>query len=285
MSDAPYTIRTMSRSQVDLAVEWAAREGWNPGLSDAACFHAADPQGFLVGEIAGRPVACISAVAYGEAFGFIGFYIVEPEFRGRGYGLEIWQAAMARLGGRSGTERLIGLDGVIAQQDNYRKSGFRLAYRNVRYQGRGAAGEASGLRPLDTIPFDEIEAYDRALFPAPRRAFLRQWLAMPGAHALCVRRGGRLAGYGVVRPCRTGWKIGPLFADDKGLAEALFAGLSARAAGMPVFLDVPEINHAAVALAERYSMSVVFETARMYTGPDPEVDLSRIFGVTTFELG
>jgi hypothetical protein len=29
----------------------------------------------------------------------------------------------------------------------------------------------------------------------------------------------------------------------------------------------------------------VFETARMYTRADPAIDLSKLFGVTTFELG
>jgi len=32
-------------------------------------------------------------------------------------------------------------------------------------------------------------------------------------------------------------------------------------------------------------MTKVFETARMYTGPLPEIDLEGMFGVTTFELG
>jgi hypothetical protein len=42
-------IRPMTRDELDLAVEWAAQEGWNPGLADAECFHAADPEGFLIG--------------------------------------------------------------------------------------------------------------------------------------------------------------------------------------------------------------------------------------------
>jgi ribosomal protein S18 acetylase RimI-like enzyme len=280
MIDEPYVIRTMSRPEVDLAVEWAAREGWNPGLSDAECFHAADPRGFLIGEIADRSVACISAVAYGEAFGFIGFYIVEPEFRGRGYGIRIWRAAMARLGARN-----VGLDGVIAQQDSYRKSGFRLAYRNVRYEGRAEAGATHGSVPLAALPFAEIEAYDRTVFPEPRCAFLERWLAIPDAHARGVVRDGRLAGYAVARPCRSGFKIGPLFADDAEAAEALFGDLSAKVAGAQIYLDVSQVNPSAVALAERHAMSAVFETARMYTGPDPEIDVARVFGVTTFELG
>jgi ribosomal protein S18 acetylase RimI-like enzyme len=120
----------MQRAEIDLAVEWAAREGWNPGLQDADAFHAADPEGFLLGALAGEPAAVISAVRYGEGFGFIGFYIVRPDLRGRGYGLTLWNAAMARLAGRN-----VGLDGVVAQQPNYRKSGFRLAYRNIRHEG------------------------------------------------------------------------------------------------------------------------------------------------------
>ena len=85
MTDNTYTIRTMARPEVDLAIEWAAQEGWNPGLHDADCFYAADPSGYFVGLMDDEPIACISAVSYGETFGFIGFYIVRPEFRGRGH--------------------------------------------------------------------------------------------------------------------------------------------------------------------------------------------------------
>lgn len=30
-------IRNMTRNEVDLAIEWAAKEGWNPGIHDADC--------------------------------------------------------------------------------------------------------------------------------------------------------------------------------------------------------------------------------------------------------
>jgi hypothetical protein len=45
------------------------------------------------------------------------------------------------------------------------------------------------------------------------------------------------------------------------------------------------MNPAAVALAERHRMTIVFETARMYIGRAPDVPMHRLFGVTTFELG
>ena len=279
----PQNIRSMTRDEVDLAIAWAAGEGWNPGCHDAACFHAADPEGFLIGEVNNEPVSMISAIRYGDDFGFIGFYIVKPEYRGQGYGFAIWQAAMDRLKGRN-----IGLDGVVDQQDNYRKSGFTLAYRNIRYEGRGAGGDttAHDLVPLNSLRFEKVLAYDRSFFPADRQSFLGPWVSQSDSLALAVVRDDHLSGYGMRRRCQTGWKIGPLFANTTDDAERLFQGLVAGVpADAPVFLDVPEVNPEAVALAERYNMSVVFETARMYTGPDPELPVDRLFGVTSFELG
>src|SRR5215203_5747049 len=163
-------IRTMTRNDLDLAVEWAAREGWNPGLADAACFHAADPEGFLVGCLSGEPVGCISAVAYGPTFGFLGFYIVKPDLRGRGYGYLLWQAGMARL-----ENRVVGLDGVIAQQENYKRSGFVFAHRNIRFGGVPNCEHDSDprLTPIRAELEETILAYDRAFFPASRDTFLR----------------------------------------------------------------------------------------------------------------
>ena len=237
------------------------------------------------------PIASISGVTYegdmGEGdMGFLGFYIVVPEFRGRGYGIRLWQACMDYLAGRN-----VGLDGVVAQQDNYRKSGFRLAYNNIRYRGDAIAARStdeaknSGVIDAARVPFETVAAYDRACFFAPRAAFLRAWLDMPGAHALALPSGAGIAGFGVVRPCREGHKIGPLFADDAESAETLFRALAAKAGPGPVFLDIPAVNPAAAALVASRGMTPVFETARMYTGPDPDIDLGRVFGITTFELG
>ena len=70
------TIRTMRPDEISIAVDWAAAEGWNPGLADAACFASVDPEGFFIGELDGAPVATVSCVNYDARFSFLGFYIV-----------------------------------------------------------------------------------------------------------------------------------------------------------------------------------------------------------------
>ncbi|MBR0899783.1 GNAT family N-acetyltransferase [Bradyrhizobium tropiciagri] len=280
MSDL--TIRHMRPDEIALAVDWAAAEGWNPGLADATCFAAEDPRGFLIGELDGEPAAVISCVNYGAQFSFLGFYIVRPDLRGRGHGLKIWNAAIAHA-----RPRVIGLDGVVAQQGNYRKSGFTLAYANVRYGGTVTAPSAAspGIVGLTDLPMALIEADDATVFPAPRPAFLRAWINTPGHVGRALMRDGRLAGWGVVRPCRSGSKIGPLVADDRADAEIILSALIASTGSGAIFLDVPAVNRDAIALAEGLGLSPVFETARMYTGAIPPLRTDRVFGVTTFELG
>lgn len=272
------TIGEADDGDVAAMVDWAAQEGWNPGHADAACFRAADPGGFLIGRVDGRRAASISVVRYGAGYGFLGFYICAPELRGRGHGWAIWQAGMARLAGR-----VVGLDGVLAQQDNYRRAGFALACRNIRHAGHVAVTPPvdPAIRPAE---FATLSAFDTRMFGAPRPEFLRAWLAAPGHVALARIDGGDLRGYAVARPCRAGTKIAPLFARDPATADALFRALAARAAG-PVILDLPEPNRDALALARRYGLQPVFETARMYRGQPPALDLDAIYGVTSFELG
>lgn len=277
------TIRPMAAPEISLALDWAAAEGWNPGLADAQCFARVDPQGFWRGDLAGDPVATISMVNYDDRFAFLGCYIVRPDRRGQGLGWQLWQGAIAHAGSRT-----IGLDGVPEQQDNYRRSGFVLAHRNIRYGG--VVNPAPPVNPLplvdlQAVPFDLIAAADRQVFPAARPAFLRAWISAPGHRSRGYLEGGKLRGWGVLRPCHRGYKVGPLVAQDSTIAQAIFTDLVADLEGEEVFLDVPQPHGAALDLATQQGLQPVFETARMYRGPSPSLALELIFGITTFELG
>ncbi|MFF3213138.1 GNAT family N-acetyltransferase [Streptomyces sp. NPDC002886] len=288
---AGFEINGASVADLALIRDWADEEGWNPGDSDRFAFAVADPGGFLVGRLRGEPVACISAVRYGAGFGFIGFYIARPDVRGQGYGIRLWKAGMERLDGR-----LVGLDGVVEQQDNYRKSGFRSAWNNVRHEGvpqaaglpgTGSEEAAPGVRIVDaaTLPFGQLAAYDRRFFPAPRDAFLAAWVGLPGRTALAAVRDGRIEGLGVVRPSSGASRIGPLYAADPAVAAALLLRLAERTPDGLVAVDVPDAHPRAAALLGGLGLTPTFETARMYTGPQPDLDLTGMYGVTSLELG
>jgi hypothetical protein len=77
------THRQATRAELNTAVEWAAAEGWNPGLGDADVFRETDPNGFVCAERDGEVIGTGSIVSYSGAFGFMGFFIVRPDLRGR----------------------------------------------------------------------------------------------------------------------------------------------------------------------------------------------------------
>lgn len=275
-------IRVLEAGEVEELVGWAALEGWNPGHGDAAAFRAADPEGFLGCFVNGRLAAGISAVRYGSGFGFIGLYICHPDFRGQGFGRQVWAAGMAHLAGR-----VVGLDGVIEQQANYGRMGFVPTYDTVRWSIErmpALARSDAGCHAVGTTDVAEILAFDRAFFAEPRDDFVSTWLQPPRRAFLC-RRQGVVAGYAVVRPCLRGHKIGPLFAMDGRTAEDLLKVCLADLKGEEVHLDVPDYQEGFRYLLGRLGFRQGFQTARMYRGETPELHKAGVYAITTLELG
>jgi len=276
-------IKKMTLEDLQTLLGWAAEEGWNPGLDDAEAFLAADPEGFLMALKDKEPAAGISVIKQDNAHGFLGLYICKPMFRGQGVGWATWQAGMHYLDGMT-----IGLDGVVEQQDNYRKSGFELAYRNIRYAGvpSGLSTIRTGHRSVRAEDLDPIAALDLQVHGVDRRQFLRAWLTdTEHRHSIVGVQGDQITGFGTIRACQQGYKIGPLIAQTASAAKVMLSCLIARCGAEELILDVPEPNEAALELAKSLGLKPVFETARMYRGTPPDYDLRRLFGVTTFELG
>lgn len=271
-------IRSLVQDEVSIAVEWAAREGWNPGRSDAQTFYKADPSAFMGAFVDDTLAAVISVTQYDKTYAFLGFYICDPTHRGTGIGLALWNEALAKFGGIT-----VGLDGVVEQQENYRSSGFVFSHNSSRYGGYPAGlTKRHNVRPIGNAAM--LESYDTGVSGIPRPAFLSAWLQQPASSALCVIERGSIRGWGLIRPCLEGSKIGPLFADTREVAESLFSALADGHQG-PVFLDAPETNEAAISLLNSSEMTPVFSTARMYRGTPPPIDISRTFGITSFEFG
>lgn len=280
-----YRFAPMNSDQVRTISEWAAAEQWNPGLYDVALAHAYDPDAFIALLHDGEMVGGGSIFSYRGEFGFMGLYIMRPDHRGQGLGGVLWRHRLRLLRARLQPGAAIGMDGVFGMAPFYARGGFQLAYRDLRFDGVAASGSDRGLTPLTDVGFDAIAAYDLPFHPVDRSDFLRSWVMHPGFHSAAVVSEGEVRGYASLRPCRSGWRFGPVVADTPAVSEQLLVGLMSRVAGDPVQLDVPEPNETGLALAAGFGMVESFGTARMYHGHTPEIAVDRTFGVTSFEFG
>lgn len=265
----------MTLTDLERALSWAANEGWNPGLADAAGFYAADPEGFLMGWLDDKPIAAISAVRHNDSFGFLGLYICLPEHRGQGYGWQIWQAAMQLFG-----TRVVGLDGVVEQQANYAKSGFELSHNTQRYAGLIEGGLIGGFTAGNVADMVQLDARISNL---SRPRYMQSWFTDCDTRRT-LTMGGAL---GTIRQCGSGFKIGPLYAQDSVAAEELVRALVSRAGaqGTEVSIDAPLHNLPANEMCKRLGLAPVFATARMYKGAAVPKTNAAEFGITTMELG
>lgn len=275
MTHAP---RPMRADELPAILDWAAAEGWNPGHDDAPAFFAADPAGFFVADARGGPVAAISVVNHDSGFAFLGLYIVHPDWRGQGIGKALWDHALAHAGGRT-----VGLDGVPAQQDNYRHSGFAPAGQTARFEGPLDPISDPAIRPATPADLSALVALDAAANGHARAAFLTAWLADTASRRTLVHGPG-ITGFVTLRACRVGTRIGPLVAATDADARALLHAAAAAAGTGPLVVDVPDRQQALTAYCRDSGMTCSFTTARMYRGPAP-VPGPAVTTVATLELG
>lgn len=267
----------MTLADLQRALNWAADEGWNPGVEDAMAFYAADPEGFLMGWVDDTPVVAISAIRHSADFGFLGLYICHPDYRGQGYGWQIWRAAMHLFG-----KRTVGLDGVVEQQANYAKSGFQPSHITQRYLGEIEVGPLVGFGPANLSDVVRIDAQITEIF---RPRYMQSWFTnCKTRHTLTNDEN---TAFGTIRQCLDGFKIGPLYAPDAKTAESLTKALVSKAGAnnAPVSIDAPSHNVPANEMCQKLGLEAVFSTARMYKGMAAPRPHPNEFGIATMELG
>lgn len=272
--------RPATLSELSLILDWAAEEGWNPGLDDAEAFFAADPAGFFVAlDAQDKPIASISVVNHSDDFAFLGLYIVRKDHRGRGIGLGLWRHALETAGART-----VGLDGVEAQQDNYRASGFVYAGATTRFTGRITGELGRDIRAVDAQEIPALIQLEAVASGVSKPNYLRPWLRGSGTRTTFVKgEESACVGFCTIRTCQTGAKIGPLVAADADVARELIAHAAAGIEG-PISMDVPGTSTALTDLCRTMAWQPGFQTARMYKGEFAAPE-HRCFAVASLELG
>ena len=251
--------RTAKFSELPLILDWAADEGWNPGLEDAEVFFAADSAGFFVAvDPQDKPIASTSVVNHTADFAFLGLYIVRKEFRRLGVGLGLWKHALEHAGSRT-----VGLDGVEAQQDNYRASGFVYAGATTRFTGRLTKRASWEIQVADLQEIPTLIQMEAAASGVSKPNYLRPWLSRSDTRTTFVKRkNGASVGFCTIRRCQSGSKIGPIVAPSIDVARELIAH-AAQGIDGPMRMDVPETSTELTELCERMGWQPGFKTARM----------------------
>ncbi|MEO0915398.1 MAG: GNAT family N-acetyltransferase [Pseudomonadota bacterium] len=272
--------RNATLAELEQVLGWAAEEGWNPGLDDAQAFYGADPNGFFVAvDQADTPIASISVVNHTADFAFLGLYIVKPEFRGQGIGLSLWTHALRYAGSRT-----IGLDGVEAQQANYRVSGFVSASGTTRFTGGLDGQRQADVReaaPHDVPQLIEMEGRASGVV---KPDYLAEWFSQsPKRSTIILDTSRQIDGFATIRACRSGAKVGPIVASDADTASRLIAHAATLFDG-PLTIDVPDAAKGLTHLCQQMGFEPGFRTARMYRGAPP-ISQANVFAVTSLELG
>jgi len=279
-------LQKLNLNDLKTLLGWASHEGWNPGNDDVEVFWNTDPDGFYGYFNENQLIAGGAIISYNNEYGFMGLFIVHPQYRNLGIGRKLWFARRDLLLNRLQPNASIGMDGVLAMQPFYNKGGFNIAFKDERYEFISKEYIYSNfISPIQVNDFNEIIEYDTSCFGFNRAPFLKGWLSMAKSKALLFKKDNKIKGYAVIRKAELGYKIGPLFADNEFVADELFKACVSIAPNNPIFLDIPITNLNAVSLVKKHGGKYVFECARMYYGKVPNSLINQIYGITTFELG
>ena len=263
---------------------WMTREGWDPGFGDMRVVLALDPSALLVGLLDGTPISAISVLRVSGLYAVVGNYLVHPDYRGRGFGLATWRAALPHAG-----DRVIALDAVPDRTRTYEVAGFTAAHTTIGYHGTAKPSRACTdrrIRPLEDADLATVAGLDAVCSPFERSSFLSVWFGASGTRTLVYEnRGGRIAGFGAIRPSRSGYRVGPLIAEAPDAAATLFDALTEPLEGEEVVLNCPEPNAFGSELARERGLARASHTVRMYSHPVRPSALARCYSTASLAWG
>jgi GNAT superfamily N-acetyltransferase len=281
-------IRTLEEPDIDRAVALSSQANWNHSHADWRRLVRLWPGQVLVGEIDGRLVASGSLATYPSShglLGWIGLILVDQAFQRRGLGTQIVGAVLDLA------ERLdvnvLGLDASDQGQPIYERLGFECCCGINRWSGRARVkNRAIDMAEEDWRPLLDL---DRLACGAKRAALLHNLSAGGGMLVRAGSTNGHLSGYGVLRPGRRAWHLGPLVADDPETAAELVDALvepSDREAAEDVIVDVVD-GSALEAILARRGFAIARRLQRMVRprGATTLMAGARAYAVTGFELG
>lgn len=304
-------LRLATIADIPNALRLCRAAGWNQLEQDWVRLLEYEPEGCFAAEIDGRLVGTVTTTCYGTELAWIGMMLVDPDFRRRGIATALMNRSLEYLADRG--IRCIKLDATPEGSHVYERLGFRNEWPMRRWMREGTAlddkePDHGGERPRGTSerwpggPVDPsiLEPYlemDRRAFGVDRSDWLLQLLdgsivrshsnepdglVSDQQHAAAPRHPGAI---GMLRRGFLASYLGPLIVTELSAAARVIQDLL-RCTSEPVFWDIPDPNHQAVALAEQLHFRPVRHLTRMWRGSYcVRADLERLFALADPSTG
>lgn len=292
---ARLSLRCMEKKDLEMVMNWCKEEKWNVGKYDATAYYTLDPQGHFLFLLDEQPVGAISIVRYSPKLLAIGPFIVKKEYRNKGYGTQIWQHAIELL--EKNTNATACLYSVPTQISRYASSGFKKDFHIQRWQKSfikktsNVEETTEGLKQLNSISIESIIEYDQSIFSASRKKLLAKFIQNEQIVGFAsTDNNGKITGFGLIRPCIQGYRIGPLYANHIENAQKLFKTLLDKVNNCTVFIDAPSHNPNVEHFTSFFNLDRVSEadTVAMFRGEVPisvSANNHKNYAVCSLEVG
>lgn len=237
----PLASRRLEPDDAAAAFALSTEAGWNQTTLDwRFMIEAGETRGQFTR--AGALVASALILPYGDRVAWIAMVLTTASHRRRGLATGNLRWAIERCDAKG---LIAGLDATPAGREVYAPLGFTDVWGLQRLRAeRPVLAEPSTqqtvFRPMQPDDLPQVAALDAEAFGAPRDALLTHLhRRQPGCAWIAHTPEGRFAGFLLGREGRATLHLGPLIADEPGVAATLVArGLAQRDA--PASIDVPD---------------------------------------------
>ena len=281
-------LRPLTSADVPFGMRLAELAGWNQTPADWRRAVQLASEGAWAARIMGRDAGTITTCRFG-AVGWIGVLLVDPELRRRGVGRKLFERALEWL--ESHGVQSIRLDATPLGQPLYDQYGFQVDFELSRYAGAAYESVDDAERRLHTsspivevvdaeeTQIAQIASLDQRFSNVNRTALIRAWLQARDSKCLVLphreeETSSCAAGYVACRAGRMAVQIGPCVADAPDAATLLLDAALHRCRGQSVFVDVPNVNRAAIARVCAAGLAPVRTLVRMTRGPRASENLA-----------
>lgn len=231
------TIREMVPADLAAAFQLSRASGWNQTEADWRFLREENPGRFVVAVRDGAVLGTGGASGYGKRLAWVCMILVDQAARGQGIGSQIVSAVLERVADM----QAVGLDATPSGRPVYERLGFVAASGLARFGGRvtdaGNAGGRTDTHLVEARDLETIVALDPEAFGADRSRLIRWAYAQAPALAWCVKDHDAIVGYCFGREGERATHIGPVIAQDAGMAGRLVSRAAAAAAHRDLMLD------------------------------------------------